>query len=206
LWPPAAKAISQEVLDYLATNETPLSTNQFLVHTLSLGSYMYAVMLMTIFEKEYQYAFLKSKIRGQVFDSFIYGGKRNVVNVLGAVISNSMISGAMRNLAFIYDLLTKSETHNFYDGVGRFLEMAPIHSPVLFYHSLNDPLCDSAAFHSLVDQWSGKEGIDLHVKCWHQSKHAQHFQEHPREYLKAMQSYLEKVGVPETCHLTRTMF
>ena len=196
LWPSHGRRIARELLDYLSGNDIPLHADGFFVHAMSIGAYIWTLVLMEAVGNEAKYGPVLQKVNGQVFDSIVIGGVNRMVRGVAMMVGNKWTHNPIIWSAKLYLLLTKPFTLDLYEKGIEAFKKTPVKTPVLFFYSLNDPLSSSEAIQQdLLIPWRQDGGFDVHVKCFERSDHAAHLRDHPEQYVKTLHTFLRRLGV-----------
>lgn len=184
LWPPSGVTVAHELLDYLASNELPLSTSSFYIHASSLGAYIYALVMMELNKKQVKYASIEAKIQAQIFDSLVIGGFDQMTASIAQVIKSPVAQTTFH--------MTKPYTKDIMLAAVDHFKLHPIQSPILLYYCLNDVISSAKTVQEMVENWQCMQ-LSVHVKCWEQSDHARHLIAHPRQYKNTLDAFLTYV-------------
>lgn len=205
LWPAAGFTLAREVLDYLSSNELPLSTSRFYIHGFSIGAYIYTLVMMELAKGKIKYASITPKIKAQVFDSLVIGGFDSMSTGI-TVIKNPIVKSLTHGLFSTYLMLTKRHTKDVLEQAIEHFKHHPIRSPILLYYCLNDPMSKPEAVQEMLNTWQQEYKLDIHVKCWERSIHAGHFQAHPDQYSRTLDAFLTHVQKQSLVHPSKIIY
>ena len=198
MWPNSGKSASKEILAYLTKPESLNDVDNILVHSMSIGSYFYTVMMMEMAKHPERYSDFSNKIRGQIFDSLTIGGLDQMMRGISNVSQNKLVQNCMNITLSSYFSLTKRQTVDFYDQAVYHFKHHPIVAPSLFFSCLNDPMSSPDSLQDVIDIWKSNDPsrgfpMDVTEKCWPKSAHAGHLHKHPEEYMKVLETFLRKI-------------
>ena len=197
LWPSYSRTVAHELLHFLSGNELPLNIERYFVHAVSIGAFVYTVMMMEMQANPGKFSMIQKRIVGQVYDSLTLGGfsrmTDGIANKSTGTLTKSLIKGSIHS----YLYLTKKHTVHFYDASVTAFKSAMVRSPILILYSLDDPMCCSDDMEEMISNWKhlNDPNLEVHVKCWQQSNHAQHMRTHPEQYELALQAFLVRLGL-----------
>ncbi|CAH1795947.1 unnamed protein product [Owenia fusiformis] len=198
LWPSKGVEIAQELLEYLS-KEKP--TVPLMVHAFSVGAYTYTICFMELVNNAKKYGNVKTRICGQILDSFTYGGQKeqglsNMGNGIAiAATKKSFLQSMIRGGIASYFTITRPFTVKFYaDALEQVWEM-PIKVPTLVIYSKDDPMCCPEETEKLIANWTERNEFDVTTKCWDKSVHAGHLLSHPKEYVDTLSQFSKKIGI-----------
>ena len=203
LWPSHGRAAVRTILDALQRNERTRHRQDVLVHSFSIGSYLYTVLMMEMAKHPDKYALFRDKIRAQVFDSITVGGLDRMSVGVARMVDNPTAQTLLKVAIRVYLFLTKRHTAEFYDQAVHHFKYKPLNLPSLFLYCENDPMASCDSMRAIISLWT--EGgdnfvgnMDVHEKCWEKSVHAGHLKEHTDEYLAVISDFLRHVQLDKT--------
>ena len=199
LWPNNAKQVVQNVLDYVTSKAVLQERTDFLVHSMSIGAFIYTVLLIELQENADKYRHFRNKIRGQIFDSIVVGGLQKIrTGIADSVTKNPLGNASIRGLAAMYLGLTKTHTVDYYDYSVKFFHDKPVIVPTLIYYSIDDPTSCPSAMDNLIGWWRAKfPEMDVTYKCWPKSIHTAHLRLHKQEYTAELTNFLVKIQMTD---------
>ncbi|XP_073475405.1 transmembrane protein 53-like isoform X3 [Aquarana catesbeiana] len=188
LWPRTGLEHARQLLNLLMEQED-LSSRRLFVHAVSVGGYLFAQMLVCSSKEQRE---LLERVNGQVFDSLVIGSTERMATGVARMLSSPLLEPLLVRGMLLYFSLLKGQTADYYDrGIQTFLEK-PVHSPVLFFYCLNDPMCDHVALEELMQRWE-KQGIEVQGKKWQDSVHAGNLRKHTEEYTDTLNSFISSL-------------
>ncbi len=197
LWPSKAQNIINDVQKYVLSPDVLEERSGFMVHSMSLGSFLFTVFTIEIQDNKEKYQSLIAKIQAQIFDSIVIGS----LSLMGQGIADSLTKSlwkrlCIRGLVALYFSLTKKFTVEYYDFCVRRLHNDPLVVPTFIYYSQNDPLSSPEALQNFIGHLrSHHPKMDLSFKCWAKSGHAAHLRLHEEEYVSELASFLERTNL-----------
>ena len=197
LFPPNAKVLVAELGKYILSNEVEEERTDFIVHSMSIGAFIYTVFMIEIQEKVDKYQNFRSKLRGQIFDSIVIGGLKHMrKGVASSVTTNPLAGLSIRGLMSVYLFLSKKYTTDYYDYSVNFFHDHPMIVPTLLYYSLNDEFSDPDAITNLIGTWRAEHPrMDVTYKRWSKSTHTGHLRHHRQEYTTELTHFLVKIKI-----------
>ena len=204
LWPPNAKVIVKDVLDYVMSKEVQDERTDFFVHSMSIGAFIYTVLFIDLQEQPDKYREVRNKLRGQIFDSIVIGGLKHMgKGVAASITSNPIGDISIRGLMSVYLSLTRKYTVDYYDYSVKFFHEKPITVPTLIYYSIDDEFSDPNAMENLIGTWRAEyPKMDVTYKCWSRSVHTGHLRLHEHEYVSELTHFLTKLElIDDTVHV-----
>lgn len=197
MWPRSGQKMARDLLDYLVSNETPLNVDHFFVHAMSIGCYVWALALLEARTSPDKYGSVLKKINGQVFDSIAIGSLGIFTDGIAKKFNNSLVSVAIKYGALGYFALTKRYTQDIQHVVIDSFKIMPVTAPVLVFIILNDDLCDMKTLEDMIHRWRVDARFDVHTQSWKHSVHAANLREHPEQYRKTLQAFMQVVGIEQ---------
>ena len=193
LWPPKALAVAQEVVTYLSHNEAQVK-RPLVSHATSIGAYMHIVFVMELQKRPKTFDKMKSRFKGQVFDSVVVGGLERMGNgIAKSYASSSFVQLLITTSVKLYMKMTRQYTVDFYDlAVSTFYEN-PLGCPSLFFYSHDDPMSDSKALEAMLQVWKTSRNDDVTTKSWTSSPHARHLRANKEEYVETLETFILKI-------------
>ncbi|XP_041463886.1 uncharacterized protein LOC121414905 [Lytechinus variegatus] len=193
LWPQWAMPLATELADFLK-DET---RGPLLVHSMSVGAYLYAVTLSVISDNPDKYSSLVSRVKGHVYDSIVVGTLEEMARGVGLIAApkSTILQQAISRSCLLYFAATKRHTVLPYN---RFIDMvhnSPFKTPKLCFYSRNDVMCLPEAMERLMNHWRNDYGLDVTAMAWENSPHASHLRTDPETYNTLLNEYLKKVGL-----------
>lgn len=206
LWPSNAKTVVSDVLDYVTSKAVLDERTDFLVHSMSIGAFIYTVLFIELQEQPGNYQEFRNKLRGQIFDSIVIGGiKRMGKGVASSITKNPLGNLSIRALVATYLAVTKKYTVDYYDYSVKFFHDKPLTIPTLIYYSLDDPNSDPYAMENLIGTWRADyPKMSLIYKCWAKSVHTAHLRQHREEYLAELTHFLTKIQLSDSTVIVRS--
>ncbi|CAL1540612.1 unnamed protein product [Lymnaea stagnalis] len=215
LWPPTSFVLAKEITSTLK-NELG-AYNQFLLHSISVGSYNLTVLCMHARQQHLEEQLLK-KFSGIIFDSIVVGGglggiikhpqdqkvkdiealDRMINAVAISVSQTKFVQGILTSIARVYFAATKSHTVDFYETANNAVRDEPVNVPTLVLTCRNDPLTDLDVTEKLVDIWKANHNMPVTLHVWDDSAHAQHYVLHRDEYVNIHKNFLAQVFCVDT--------
>ncbi len=197
LWPSNAKQVVQELLEYVSSKEVLQERTDFIVHSMSIGAFIYTVTFIELQEHAKKYQEFTRKLQGQIFDSIVIGGSQQMGKGLADSASKGLLGRlSIRALFAVYLLATKKWTADYYDyTVQRFIEK-PVPIPTLMFYSLDDPNCSSYAILNVIGNWRAcYPQMRVKYKSWRKSVHAAHLLMHREEYVSELDNFLASIDM-----------
>lgn len=193
LWPQWAMPLATELADYLETQ----TRGPLVVHSMSVGAYLYAVTLALIADNPDKYGSLVSRVKGHVYDSIVIGTLEEMARGVSIIVApkSAMLQQAIRRTCLLYFAATKQHTVVPYN---RFIDVthnSPFKTPKLCFHSRNDVLCLPEAMERMINHWKDEYDLDITSKMWQNSPHASHLRTDPETYNRLLNDFLKKVGL-----------
>ena len=170
LWPYYGMKRAKEILD-IFFKTFPDRTN-LLVHGMSIGAFVYTMLLITSSADKDKYGAFIDRIKCQILDSIVIGGLPKMIAGVAKVMAvQKCFEPLIKATSQLYFYLTKAHTVDFYNRALSFFYNMPMKNPTLVLYSLTDPLCDPDASHHLVELWRN-QGRHVVAKFWDKSRHA----------------------------------
>lgn len=195
MWPPQAIAMSQEIITYITHNDCQIK-RPIVIHGMSIGAYIYTVLLMELQKRPKLLEKLKARINGQVFDSIVIGGLEKMgVGIATSLSERSFMQYLIMASVKVYLKMTHRHTVEFYRLAVSTYQENPMKCPSLFFYSEDDPMSDPEAMRELVDNWRNNGNLRVTTKSWASSPHAGHMRKNPAEYVETLETFLDSIGV-----------
>lgn len=165
-----------------------------IVHGFSVGGYLYSHVL-NLMEKLDKFSPVKTRIRGQVFDSPVdfHGIPYGISN---AASENPFVRWLMKSSIESYLALFARYTTKIYVAHSHLFHNNPVRSPALFLFSKDDKVADVNTCQACADHWKDKLNMNVRQKCFDSSPHVSHFYVHNKEYTQAVKDFLSDLDVP----------
>ena len=193
LMPKKAAVASRALLDYIISSEATKQRPFLLVHSFSIGAYLYSVFLMEIERNMEKYEVVSNSIRGQVFDSIVIGSLDHMGEAIAiASNANKLVSWTIRTGMASYFAINRSTVVPFYEKAISAFKNNFIKGPVLMFYSLNDPMADPASMEAVISKWNTDPQFKLWYKCWNNSSHAEHLRLHSDDYISSLNRFLNR--------------
>ncbi|UYV61693.1 hypothetical protein LAZ67_1005935 [Cordylochernes scorpioides] len=186
-----SQVVARKVLEYLNTTK---DYDKIIIHTFSVGAYLFGELLLQMQSSQDIYATARNKIKGLVMDSSVdvvglpYGLSRSLSS--NPAVIKAVESYATAHLTLFHGLATK----HYYAASKAFHD--------------NDLQCPSSSLHHVMiwldrrrmretaaELWKEK-GNDVTVKVWDCSNHVNHLNNHRHEYSEALSELLNKLALP----------
>nr|CAB3263002.1 uncharacterized protein LOC100186401 [Phallusia mammillata] len=191
LWPIYGLKESQKFL-HKVQKEMHSDDTPIFIHSMSIGSYFYALMLMCLEKEPQVFTQVSSNICCQVIDSPVVGTLNQMAFGVAQMITKSKIMHKiLQSLIQAYFATTKPYTVKYYEQSIDAIQNRSPKVPAVFMSSLSDPMMVSHALKDFENAWVSR-GIEVTVKMWENSEHAQHLRNHPDEYENVIQSLVNK--------------
>ncbi|XP_078719873.1 uncharacterized protein LOC144936552 isoform X1 [Lampetra fluviatilis] len=201
LWPRSGIVRARRALELLATEPrltggdgSPEGGRPLYVHAMSVGAYMFSLMLLVAQGEPGRYGAIIGRVRAQVFDSMVAGSLEHMAKGVSVTSMPSYLSGLTYRSTLAYFSLLRPYTVAYYEEALAAFKRGPCYAPALVYYSLDDRLSDAAMVDDTVDGWRGR-GQEVSSVCWDKSRHAAHMRTHESEYLEALHSFMAARGV-----------
>lgn len=192
LQPTSGRDLVKQLLDYLTKNKTPLNTSRFLFHSVSLGDYLYALMVNEMKEDPAKYRITKQKISGRVFDSLTAGVE--MPSAISLKIHRPLVEFLARKSISLYWMLFNKHK-NFHEMVVGMLKQDPIKGSILVFYSFDDEFSRHESIDELIQEWKNDRSMDLTISSWSHSRHADHIHQHPERYNRALHTFMMKLHI-----------
>ena len=152
------------------------------IHSASLGSYFYSLMLYNLRAHPRLFRNIVKSIRAQVLDSPIIGTLNEMtIGVSLITSSNAIIQTLIQATAKSYFFLTKPFTFHIYNELIDTFKYDPLIVPSLLMTSDEDPMVTLEVFDEYVDTWKSY-GMKLTHRVWTDSEHVEHLEYHEEAY------------------------
>ncbi|XP_061422563.1 uncharacterized protein LOC133351407 isoform X2 [Lethenteron reissneri] len=201
LWPRSGIVRARRALELLATEPrltggdgSPEGGRPLYVHAMSVGAYMFSLMLLVAQGEPGRYGTIIGRVRAQVFDSMVAGSLEHMAKGVSVTSMPSYLSGLTYRSTLAYFSLLRPYTVAYYEEALAAFKRGPCYAPALVYYSLDDRLSDAAVVNDTVEGWRGR-GQEVSSVCWDKSRHAAHMRTHESEYLEALHSFMAARGV-----------
>lgn len=189
VWPKSSFHLSKEILTYLQDQVDC----DLVVHGMSIGAYLYTMLVMTALQNPEQMNYLREHVKGNIFDSIVCGGLNQMaVGVSKTVSSNIVLETFIRNILLAYFGLTKSHTVDLYDKAVQLFADNPLLKSVLLLYSTEDRMSDPVMVEEFVREWE-ERSVHVSVQKWTDSKHVELMKDHAEEYVTRLDEYLDYI-------------
>ena len=162
------------LLTKLSGNNLPLNLENFIIHTVSSGVFLYAFFCNQVSTSFNLFSF--ERIKAQVFDGLILGNYKDALKAYRYSFPETFTIGSEK----------------FIKATENFLHNTP-KVDTLVYHSTDDVLC--IGLDDVLSKWKASEKMNVDVCSWSRSQHAQNCIRHPDKYLKALETFLLKTHI-----------
>ncbi|KAJ8401421.1 hypothetical protein AAFF_G00386520 [Aldrovandia affinis] len=186
LWPRWGLDYGAKVLEVLQDNR--FVSRPLLVHAFSIGGYTFTNLLVHISRDPQRYQGLIKHIKGQVYDSLVYGSLEHMAIGLGKTMF-PQCEGLVRQLSLLYFRMFKRQTVNYFTKGIDVFRNSPVMAPALFFFCENDALCDHKKMEEVIEFWRTR-GMAVESRKWKESVHARHLRQYPQEYLSTLEHFL----------------
>ena len=200
LWPPTSAPVVAEISNYLITKT---DASPIVVHALSIGAYVYSLLLARVIEHDQEFKELQPRIYGQVFDSMVLGTRKEQRTSLSDVITKSWIlQKLMSNTFSLYFFLTHSYTLSQYERLHDIFWNNPFKTSVYCIYSSQDPMCKTESMEEFIDLWKVRTGNLPHFKQFDGSHHAECLRNFPEEYEDCLVKYLNTLNLDKVTSMS----
>lgn len=198
LWPAVGRAEARNLLELLAS-EGFRHRSRIVVHSISIGNYLYVLMLLETKTANDCLSAVGERIKGQILDSALVGDQEKILNGILVTGKYGFAMRAVITLALgAYYALTRKWTTDFYEHCYEELRTTLFRGPTLLIYSRDDTLGDVEGTERLVAGWRGRSEIDLRLCVWEKSVHAAHLMTHPEEYCQQINQFLQELQMVQT--------
>ena len=201
--PSKGRAAARSILSTLAQHDFMQKRQDIVIHSFSIGTYMYNVMLHEMAKQPEKYAVFRDKIRGLVFDSITIGSLDRMSAGVSRRLRNPVGQFLLQKLINLYFFITKCCTVRAYSDLQYHFKYFPLHIPSLFFYCKNDPMSCEDSIQQIIRLWrDGDENFAgnmvVHEKCWETSLHAGHLKQYPDEYVSILSEFLQSLRLNQT--------
>ncbi|XP_042325987.1 transmembrane protein 53-A-like isoform X2 [Sceloporus undulatus] len=194
LWPRWGLDYAAQVLGLLREGG-PLGGHPLLIHAFSIGGYTFAQMMVHLAEHPEEYASVRERIRGLIYDSLVAGSLADMARGVARMTSSAVLRPFIHQGTLLYFRLFRRCTVAYYEAALDIFHQPPLRCPVLVFFCHNDPLSDARVMQQLLDAWR-VGGIAVQVQEWPVSHHAAHLRLHPQDYTQALDTFLQGLPLP----------
>jgi hypothetical protein len=176
-------------------NQKERKEQQLLVHSLSVGGYMYGEVLTTLENNPDKYEKFGRRLRGQIFDSVIdfYGIPGGVAR---AATHNKSIGNKIDVTLEWYLSKFPSVTADYVKASQAFHDNK-FRLPSIFLYSISDPVCNPEHYEELAATWRNA-GLYATSRFWDDAPHVSTFKKHNKEYTQTIVDFIRHTGVKDT--------
>jgi len=208
MWPSRAQRIVDDVLRFSAADR--LSKRSILIHTFSVGNYMYGETLFRSTLPQHRAdngrdnveSSFKGRIIGQVIDSLVdIAGVPNAIGL--SLTKHCQLQRIIKDAFNVYLYSSYRFTLRHYLTAAKAFHEAPPLVPSLWLFSRIDSFMSAEDVEKSIAVWEAL-GIACRKKCWADSGHVKHLKMHGDEYTKLLDDYLETVVKGTTTATTVT--
>lgn len=193
LWPQQAQKVVGQVADFV-THSSRIR-QPILIHGFSVGGYLYGETIVKFTSDAERFHDMSNRIRGQVFDSPVdFEGVPRGVGL--AMTANPVLQKTIKASLDGYLGLFKNQVTQHYIRSSDAFHRNPLRSPSLVFYSRNDPIGTPGPIETLMGNWS-RQGIPVTSRCWDDTPHVSHFLHHPVQYIGALNSFLDSIGLQQ---------
>lgn len=194
LWPKNGLAHSRKLLMELKS-EVEQSDCQLIIHSMSIGSYFYCLMLMSLEKEPEMFKSVFSNLSCQVIDSPVVGTLREMATGIAITTTNyKSMQVVLQQLILAYFCVTKSHSVHYYEKAIEVIKHRSPVIPTVLMTSEHDPMALPHSFQEFVHAFE-KQGLHVISRTWERSEHAQHLRYYPKEYVEIIQNLLRKSGM-----------
>ncbi|OWF55316.1 hypothetical protein KP79_PYT14669 [Mizuhopecten yessoensis] len=191
VWPPLVDEFAKSLMTVITNNDDIRRYDNFLVHGVSIGAYVFTCCLMKADKHQAQFSPFVDKIQGVVLDSPTYGSfERMRKGVAEGLAKNRIVKAVIPRLLSVYFYLTWKYTVEFFEKAMHFLEERPLNVPYAMFFSREDPMCDADVIMEMIENWREKSSVSVITRFWKKSVHAAHLRYHPDDYRETFHHFI----------------
>lgn len=189
LWPPNSKTFALEIVSVLRRHFSHYQ--HYVVHAMSIGAYNYTTLIMLASDRPETRMHFFSKLRACVMDSLTIGSLDHMIHGIATGASQRvLVRKATYCMANMYFALTRKTTVDAFNEGVDFFRQHPVQAPTLVFASKNDPMSDTNALVSTVNDWKVINRFPVTFQLWERSGHCAHLQQHSEEYVQVLDTFL----------------
>ena len=194
IWPNSAVKLGKKLMDYL--NEEASGFSNFIIHTISMGSYEFLVCNYSVIAGEPEkYCHVRSKIKAVIYDSSPLGNtehwERAIITAGKLMTKSRMLQVLIPWIISIYSCVMHNITMKYFAQLTEKFRTDPLEVPTLYIYSENDPLLDYKFIQEMIKRFRKKGMFPVLDLFWKESRHSFHLMLHADEYLAHITRLLE---------------
>ncbi|XP_045175304.2 transmembrane protein 53-like [Mercenaria mercenaria] len=196
LKPKRVQSLMRDVIDLCDQEERKYQ--QMLVHSLSVGGYMYGEVLTNFEKYPDKYGDVSRRLRGQIFDSVIdfYGIPGGIAR---AITHNKSIGNKIDTTLEWYLKKFPSITSDYVKASEAFHDNK-LQLPSIFLYSVSDPVCNPEHYEELAAEWRNA-GLYATSRFWDDTPHVSTFKKHNKEYTQTVVDFIRHTGVTDASNI-----
>lgn len=188
-----SQVLAENLLKYIEEHQ---EYQKFVVHSFSVGAYLFSEMLVKLKNDPNKQSSLMNRLNGLIFDSAVdYSGASKGISK--SFIRNKLVSRILElNINTYFKLMHEKATKH-YIKASETLHSTVLPCPALMLVSEGDVIANPEDSMQLANAWR-ENGADVHLKCWPKSGHCSHMMSYPKEYQLEVDTFLDKIGANQT--------
>ncbi|CAH1174141.1 unnamed protein product [Phaedon cochleariae] len=198
LWPTkGSQMVAKDVLKFLEVNS---AYPALVLHGFSVGAYLWSEVMVHMAAEQQRYAGVLDRIVGQIWDSAADVTEIPKGLPVAVFPTNAVLQNALKQYV-IYHMRTFDKVATVhYIRASQMFQTNLVRAPAQIFISKTDPIGTEESNLRVRETWENM-GIQVNWKCWDKSPHVGHFRMHPKEYVAALNSFLDSLDLPQSVQI-----
>nr|CAI5836751.1 unnamed protein product [Callosobruchus analis] len=190
LWPTkGSQVVAKDLLKFLDINN---SYAPLVLHGFSVGAYLWSEVMVQIASERDRYSHIVDRISGQIWDSAADITEISIGIPVAVFPKNAVLQNALRQYLMYHLRAFDKVATTHYIRASQMFYTNLVHAPAQLFISKTDPIGTETSNLRVKECWENM-GIQVNYKCWDKSPHVGHFRMHQKEYLQALNQFLENI-------------
>ncbi|XP_072047782.1 transmembrane protein 53-like isoform X2 [Amphiura filiformis] len=184
-----SQVLAKNVVQFL--QHTEQQDKPLLVHTFSVGGYVYSEILQSMLDAEKEKE-ITSRIIGQIFDSPV--DLDNIpIGMSKVLLKNQTMQTGLRKSLEMYQNLTFNIAGQHHLRCSRLFHHNPVKAPSIFFYSDADPITSPRAVERAIGMLKEVGHESVQGKEFKGSPHVSHMYKHREEYVSTLRLFLDQI-------------
>ncbi|KAJ8927179.1 hypothetical protein NQ314_020455 [Rhamnusium bicolor] len=192
LWPAkGTQVVAKDLLKFLDINA---KFSPLVLHGFSVGGYVWGEVLVNISSDRERYAPVVDRIAGQIWDSPADITEISIGLPMAVFPRNKVMQAALKQYVLYHLKAFDKVATRHYIRSSQMFHTNLVRAPAQFFLSKTDPIGAESSSLRVKESWENM-GIQVYWKCWDRSPHVGHFRVHQKEYISAVDTFLDNINL-----------
>lgn len=192
MWPvKGSQLVAGDLLKFITTND---AHSTLMIHGFSVAGYIWGELCVHALRDPKTYQPVLDRVSCQVWDSAADISEISIGVPKAIFPKNHLMQKTLQAYMEYHMKAFQDAATRHYVRSSQMFHTNACRAPALFLLSKSDPVGAENSNRAVHDSWV-EMGTKCTWKCWDKSPHVQHYIHHPKEYLAALYSHMDKYGL-----------